>query len=770
MFLVLLPFAVVAARLAHLQLVPSKHEEMERLSQHVRTRFSSPRRGRILSRDGEVLAQNRALFSLHFRYSLLNPRHRALDVLMAEFARQSAPFDRVEVENLILGLEDPGRLTAMPDPETPAADEWRPLVRKVGAALGRRLPRWTGLRGMFEVRRGEDGEHTLGCYPRAALRFEITLERLAALLARAKSGGQGSAGGPPADARQLRERVAGALENIEKMLLGRAERDAERGLSRDLVTRRTLEDRKTWHERHDWILLEDVPEEVVTVIEYHPELFPGIRVVDDTKRVYPRGEAFGTLTGYLRPLFAADLERREKDGQLLESLRGVTSREEFIARRDDVLRREDLIGAGGLESSYDRELRGQLGMLLVEADSRGRTRALLDEVAAVDGTDLVTTLDTRLQELLYLQLAARVRPEQGHGAGTAASAVVLDPRTGAVLAAAGFPGVDPNRQRDPEYREELERTWGEQTDGWELDRPVLHALYPGSVFKVVAAAAALEGGVPWEGPFSPERGYPCNHTFDLDKHFRCAAEYGHTPDRRVDLVEALQYSCNNYFFWVGAKHLGYARLREWAETFGFGEPTGIDLPPHLAERGELRGAEEVRGLEVCLSVIGQVHVRATPLQVARAMAAVATGDLPSPYLVRPRGAKTRLPLRASSLEWIRRGMWAAAHHPDGTAGKPEHGLSPYRVAVKTGTAQRESRRGGPHLAWVAGFAPAAADGKAEARIAFAVVVEETELGGADASAPVVSALLEHLAREDAALYRLETLASPTAAPAALRND
>jgi penicillin-binding protein 2 len=278
------------------------------------------------------------------------------------------------------------------------------------------------------------------------------------------------------------------------------------------------------------------------------------------------------------------------------------------------------------------------------------------------------------------------------------------------------------------------------------------ALPPGSVFKVATAVALLESGT-----YNAHTSVFCRGYLDRPEQYRCLTfrhyGFGHGE---VALADALSRSCNVYFF-AGARKAGPAALVEWASKLGIGQPTGIDVPGEASGRlprpeGSQRwSAGDTLGLS-----IGQSSLTATPLQLARLMAAIANdGFLVTPHLVASGGPETTdstfdarpvfahpepmpiVGLNQSTLAAIRQGLFRAVHDPHGTA---YHSVRLHEVAIagKTGTA--EVGGGQPDHAWFAGYVPAG-----QPRIAFAVVLEHGGSGGKVAG-PVarefVRALLE----------------------------
>ena len=366
------------------------------------------------------------------------------------------------------------------------------------------------------------------------------------------------------------------------------------------------------------------------------------------------------------------------------------------------------------------------------------------------------TLDPQLQRaaetLLDSALQRRaIRPEPAEPAGGAI--VVMDVRSGAIRAAASAPRFDPNLFVRGQAAE-LDALFAERSHPL-FDRVSKMAIPPGSVFKTLSAVALLEASA-----IDPDEPFFCRGYLNQPDRQRCAIYRRHGVGHgEVTLGDALAQSCNVYFF-HHCGELGPGPLIDWAAKFGFGRPTGIDLPGEAA--GGVPGPESIRQLEghawrpgdTQSLAIGQGSLTATPLQVVRMMAAVASGGkLVAPHLVSRLGLPElaedesagenndpiRIPpprpipgLRPETLAIIRRGLERVVSDPEGTA----HGavyLETLAVAGKTGTA--ETGAGRADHAWFAGYAPAE-----QPKLAFVVALEHSG-NAATAAGPVAKRLV-----------------------------
>jgi peptidoglycan glycosyltransferase len=321
--------------------------------------------------------------------------------------------------------------------------------------------------------------------------------------------------------------------------------------------------------------------------------------------------------------------------------------------------------------------------------------------------------------------------------GAKGSVVAIDPTTGAILAMASTPSYDPGAlasHSPAEVRRNYERL--DSAAGKPMLNRALRSTYPpGSTFKIVTAAAALESG-----RYSPDTEVDNDARLDLPLTDDTLPNFDGAPcnsSGRATLTDALKRSCNVAFGKVGLE-LGAQALREQARKFGFDE--AVDVPMRSVPS---RFPDDPDEPQTALSAIGQFDVRATPLQMAMVVAAVANrGVLMKPYLVqevrapdlsvidttRPTELGTAVsPQTAASLAQM-----LTAVVDDGTGTNAQ--IDGVRVAGKTGTAQQGSDRK-PH-AWFVSFAPSDTD----ARVAVAVVVEEgadaPEVSGNQLAAPI----------------------------------
>jgi cell division protein FtsI (penicillin-binding protein 3) len=331
----------------------------------------------------------------------------------------------------------------------------------------------------------------------------------------------------------------------------------------------------------------------------------------------------------------------------------------------------DHIGLEGVERFYDRELRGEKGRLIYERDGAGKRLFPkgLEYVAPSRGRDLVLTIDEVIQYISERELDAALA-ETGAESGTV---IVMDPWDGGVLALAIRPVFNPN---EPNFS---------RPDSWR-NRAITDTFEPGSTFKIVTAAAALDAGV-----VRPDEIIDCEQgRWPIPG----GALHDHDPLGRVTFSEVIAKSSNIGTAKV-AQRLGPERLRRAITTFGFGQKTGIDLGGEVA--GRVPPLERWSKRSAVTIAIGQ-EIAVTTIQMTAAYAAVANGGrLVTPHVVAEvRGADGRQLPRAAAVPGVRVMSEATAKRlarllEEVVGGRGTGGLAAIdgvRVAGKTGTAQQ----------------------------------------------------------------------------------
>lgn len=368
---------------------------------------------------------------------------------------------------------------------------------------------------------------------------------------------------------------------------------------------------------------------------------------------------------------------------------------ELETLRDYGYRMKDLIGRDGLEKYYESFLRGTDGGTQIEVDNRGRQTRVLGIKEPENGQDLQLTID------LSLQLACDKLLGERKGA-----IVVMDPRNGDILALASHPAFDPNIFVRRGASRERVSLLNDRT-GRPMSNRAISGIYPpGSVFKIVTASAALE-----QKKLTRNTRFFCPGKYKIgNTSFDCWKEAGHGSQ---NVVEAMMNSCNVFFYNTG-RALGVNRMETYTRFFGYGKPTGIDLPDEVGGIVPGKAWKTARNKggwyegETLNYAIGQGYLAVTPIQVAVMAAVMANnGNLVRPRLVKRIGRDDiqcqkpkSLGLKDDTIQEVRKGLFEAVNNEIGTGKRAK--AAGLIVAGKTGTAQ--TSQGSTH-AWFCGFAP-----------------------------------------------------------------
>jgi penicillin-binding protein 2 len=337
---------------------------------------------------------------------------------------------------------------------------------------------------------------------------------------------------------------------------------------------------------------EDITADEQAFIEAHRNELPELETIEGERRLYPRDGYAAHLIGYV----------------------GEVSEEDLNQIRYAAYEPGDVVGKAGVEQMYDQILRGEDGSRDVIVDSHGREVGYLGTQHAIPGKDLRLTIDNDLQRAAELALGDR------NGA-----IVAMDPRNGEILALVSRPSFDPNA-----FAVRIERAeWNKlitDPDHPLMNKAIQAQLAPGSTFKILMSVAGLQEGIAQDLKVNCSGGWG-----PYGFYHHCDEKHG-----AVDIHNAIPYSCDTFYYQLGDK-LGIDRIAKYAQRFGFGQKTGIDLP------GEQAGLmPSVQWLmksyhrkwypdETLDVAIGQGAVQATPLQLARIIGGIASGG----HLVRP---------------------------------------------------------------------------------------------------------------------------------------
>ena len=532
------------------------------------------------------------------------------------------------------------------------------------------------------------------------------------------------------------------------------------------------------------------------------DLFPGVSVEQRTLRTYPYGQLAAHVLGYIGSLTAAEYAIH----------RARTDESQPDAK---IYKPNDRIGKTGVERIFEDDLRGVPGRRVYEVNAFDEVVREFDDLSRdpVPGNDVYLTIDIDIQRLVEDELRrgldeARGRPKESEDdldpVARAGAAVALDPRDGSVLAMASYPTYDPREFVGGISARLFETLTSEQNFSPILNRAIQGLYPPGSTFKLVTAYAGLSQGVISDGgliavdEFHHDTGtyrYPfCLEETDTT----CIFESPYCCSRGVDLRDAITVSSDTYFYRVGGE--GFFRrpepsdegIQDSARLFGFGFGTGVSLPYERNgvvpdrdyfdlqyERGVFgRGGDQWFAGDTINLSIGQGDMLVTPLQMANAYAAVASGGrLHQPNIafgVVDRDGnvlKSFEPRVRRQLFWPREindplldglnGVTAYSlpssldenYVIQGTAfeafnlpleGGVDFPLERWPVGGKTGTAEQDGKA---DTAWFVGFGPAPWPERGlvnEPEMVVAVVLEEAGFGGR-AAAPVVARIMQPVA-------------------------
>jgi penicillin-binding protein 2 len=549
------------------------------------------------------------------------------------------------------------------------------------------------------------------------------------------------------------------------------------------------------------------------------EDFPGVTAELTAVRNYPGPLAANAahLLGYLGPVTDAELAARTAEASTAKG-----------ARNETVLRRTDLIGRSGLERQYDDDLRGKPGVRTLAVDHRGGVSDVLTETDPEPGHHLVTTIDAKVQAVAERELRAAIKrarttgdPNKGGKRFKADSGavVVMDVRTGAIVAMASWPTYDPNIWVGGISTQDYQAIASKRNNYPNQSRATQGEFAPASTFKAVTLPAAVKAGYP------VNRSYPCPGSYSIGGSPK--TNYESQAYGTISMRRAIEVSCDTVFYkfayetWLRMGKLHPRKnakdpFTEMAKGFGLGKVTGIDLPseadgriadrawkqaywkatrdfycrkaksgyPEVARTHRARAAYlrqlsrencvdgwAYRGGDAANFAIGQGDTTTTPLQMARVYAAVANGGtLVTPHVgkavitadgelvrrIQP-AAAGRVPADRRTLAWLRAALRGVTEHGTGYGPFFRAGfpLDKVPVASKTGTGEVYGKQS---TSWFTSYAPAN-------RPRYAVVMMVSQGGtGSGTSGPGVAEIYKTLFGVDGKRVDLGKASPPGGAP------
>ena len=367
---------------------------------------------------------------------------------------------------------------------------------------------------------------------------------------------------------------------------------------------------------------EDVPTELVSVIMEMSETYPGVEAESVSYREYVDTISFSHILGVVGSISAEeyDAETAALNEKLNDDSLTAT---EITALKNNAYSLDDSYGKSGIEAAMESYLRGKNGIKTITTSSDGSvTEDYL--VTPEQGNTVVTTINAEMQMVAAKSLADMLKDnKQSSYFGSAGAMVVMDCRTGAVLANVSLPTYDITR-----YFKDYEKL-ASDTESPLWNRGVQSAYAPGSTLKPAIALAALE-----EGVIERNSTCYCGQTYVLsDQTFKCLSHHGY-----LNVTTALQKSCNIFFFEMGAK-LGIDKMNKYCNLLGLGQKTGIELPEaegmlaSVANK-EAAGQGWLPG-DTVQAAIGQSDNLFTPLQLANYCATIANGGTRyKPYIIK----------------------------------------------------------------------------------------------------------------------------------------
>ena len=463
-------------------------------------------------------------------------------------------------------------------------------------------------------------------------------------------------------------------------------------------------------------IAEDIPREAVAEFSESNDKFPGINIVTEPVREYTSGTLASHILGYASTISA-----------------------EEYATRKDTYDQNDIIGKTGIEYVFEEYLKGQDGTKQIDMAVDGTITSEYTSEEAIAGSNVVLTIDANLQQITEQALEANIKKIANGGFGhkydaKAGSCVVMNVKTGEILAMASYPNYDP-----------ADFVNGISTDKWNqynndsakplMNKAVQNSYAPGSIFKMVTAIAGLESGaitrtekINDTGVYSKYgRTWPCWYYSDY-----------HVGHGYLNVSQAIERSCN-YFFYETGDRMGIETLAKYARYFGLGVKTGVELPSETSGgmatpeyKKQVRPDESWYSGDTINASIGQGLDNFSPLQMAKYVSMLANGGNNIDVsivksIIKPDGTEASteeinnfvnkklgleentsedLTIHQENLDAILSGMRSVTSDTTGTAYVrfQDFGIS---VGGKTGSAEAgkdENQKDIVH-AWFAGFAP-----------------------------------------------------------------
>ena len=354
-------------------------------------------------------------------------------------------------------------------------------------------------------------------------------------------------------------------------------------------------------------IAKDIPREAVAEFSEDGDEFPGINISVQPVRQYTQGTLASHILGYASKI--SDTEYKEKK---------------------DEYDQNDIIGKTGIEFLFEKYLRGKKGTKQIDMAVDGTITAEVVDKEAIAGSDIVLTIDSKLQKIAEDALKNNIEKIKNGGFGKVynakgGSCVVMNVKTGEVLAMASYPDYNPQSFADGISAEEW-KSYSENDSYPLLNKTIQSAYEPGSIFKMVTAMAGLESG----NITLSERINDVGVYRKYNAEWKCwyYTDY-HRGHGYLNVVGAIEKSCN-FFFYETADRMGIDTLAKYAKYFGLGVKTGVELPGESA--GILASKEYVKSIDrswnpgdTINAAIGQGYNKFTPLQMTKYISIIANG-------------------------------------------------------------------------------------------------------------------------------------------------
>ncbi len=354
-------------------------------------------------------------------------------------------------------------------------------------------------------------------------------------------------------------------------------------------------------------IAKDIPREAIAEFSEKGDDFPGINIAVQPVRQYKEGTLASHILGYASKI--SDTEYQQKK---------------------DTYNQNDIIGKTGIEYLFEEYLKGKDGIKQIDMAVDGTITAEVVEKEAVSGSNVVLTIDSKLQKIAEEALKDNVEKIKSGGFGKAyeakgGSCVVMNVKTGEVLAMASYPDYNPQSFANGISSEEW-KSYSENKSYPLLNKAIQSAYEPGSIFKMVTAIAGLESGNITLTERINDTGQYIKYGEKRNCWYYTDYHTGHGP---LNVIGAIEKSCN-YFFYETADRMGIDTLDKYASYFGLGKKTGIELPSEVS--GTLASKEYVKSInsswnpgDTINAAIGQGYNRFTPLQMTKYISMIANG-------------------------------------------------------------------------------------------------------------------------------------------------